>query len=149
MVTTSLEERLIGVTVPSQTAARIRRPHWSLARTWLLQPGTPDGHDAFDAAVAGNADVVVLDVEDGLPDARKPAGRQSVAEWLYAGGQGWVRINSVGLPYWAADLHALSGAPGLLGVILARPNPPTTSRRRVPGCPRAPRWSRWWSRPSG
>ena len=76
-----------------------RRPHWSLARTWLLQPGTPEGHDTFDAAVAGDADVVVLDVEDGLPDVRKPAGRQSVAEWLFAGGQGWVRINSTTSPF--------------------------------------------------
>ncbi|MEU0494159.1 aldolase/citrate lyase family protein [Mycobacterium sp. NPDC006124] len=99
---------------------RTRRPHWSLARTWLLQPGVPDGQDVFDAAVAGSADAVVLDVEDGLPDARKSAGRQSVAEWLFAGGQGWVRINATTTPYWAADLNALSGAPGLIGVMLAK-----------------------------
>ena len=108
------------MTLSSDAPIRTRRPHWSLARTWLLQPGTPEGHDAFDAAVAGNADVIVLDVEDGLPDASKPAGRQSVAEWLFAGGQGWVRINSTTSPYWAADLNALSGAPGLLGVMLAK-----------------------------
>jgi len=99
---------------------RTRRPHWSLARTWLLQPGVPGGHDSFDAAVAGSADVVVLDVEDGLPDASKPAGRQSVAEWLHAGGQGWVRVNATTSPLWASDLDALSGAPGLLGVMLAK-----------------------------
>ncbi|MCV7419495.1 aldolase [Mycobacterium yunnanensis] len=102
------------------TPVRTRRPHWSLARTWLLQPGVPDGQDLFDAAVAGSADAVVLDVEDGLPDVRKPAGRQSVAEWLFAGGQGWVRINATTSPFWAADLDALAGAPGLLGVMLAK-----------------------------
>ncbi len=104
----------------SPTAQRIRRPHWSLARTWLLQPGLPDGGDVFDTAIAGSADVVVLDIEDGLPDVQKPAGRQSVAEWLYTGGLGWVRISCASTPAWAADLDALAGAPGLAGVMLAK-----------------------------
>lgn len=108
------------MTVSPQVAARIRRPHWSLARTWLLQPGVPGGGEAFDVAVAGRADVVVLDIEDGLPDAQKPAGRQSVAEWLHGGGQGWVRINSVSTSAWSADLDAVAQAPGLAGVMLAK-----------------------------
>jgi citrate lyase subunit beta/citryl-CoA lyase len=116
----SPERKVVGVTVSPQVAERIRRPHWSLARTWLLQPGVPDGRDVFEAAVAGSADAVVLDIEDGLPDTQKPAGRQSVAEWLCGGGQGWVRINSASTPAWAADLDALSGAPGLAGVMLAK-----------------------------
>jgi citrate lyase subunit beta/citryl-CoA lyase len=74
----------------------------------------------FEAAVAGSADAVVFDIEDGLPDAEKPAGRQAVAEWLRGGGQGWVRINSAGTHAWTADLDALSGAPGLAGVMLAK-----------------------------
>ena len=45
-------------------------------------------------ACAG-ADVVVLDIEDGLPAAQRPAGRLAVVEWLNTGAQGWVRINSV------------------------------------------------------
>ena len=111
---------MTDVTVYPTAAQRIRRPHWSLARTWLLQPGTPGGGEAFDAAIAGNADVVVLDIEDGLPDAQKPAGRVSVAEWLITGAQAWVRINSVATPAWSADLDALADAPGLLGVMLAK-----------------------------
>lgn len=109
-----------AMTAPSHAALRTRRPHWSLARTWFLQPGLPDGHDAFGAAMASSADAVVLDVEDGLPDARKVAGRASVADWLRAGGQAWVRISSTSTTDWAADLDAISGASGLLGVMLAK-----------------------------
>lgn len=103
-----------------QVAERIRKPHWSLARTWLLQPGTPGRSDAFDAAVAGSADAVVLDIEDGLPDAQKTAGRSEVAEWLAAGGRAWVRINSVSTDTWAPDLDAVADAAGLAGVMLAK-----------------------------
>ncbi|MGB3481790.1 MAG: aldolase/citrate lyase family protein [Mycobacterium sp.] len=107
------------MTVSSQVTERVREPHWSLARTWLLQPGIPNGGRAYDAAVAGSADAVVLDIEDGLPEAQKVAGRQSVAEWL-GSGQGWVRINSVSTSAWSADLDALAQAPGLIGVMLAK-----------------------------
>lgn len=109
-----------AMTASSHAALRTRRPHWSLARTWFLQPGQPNGHDAFEAAVAGDADAVVLDVEDGLPDASKAAGRESVAEWLRTGGQAWVRISSTSTNDWAADLDAIAGAPGLSGVMLAK-----------------------------
>lgn len=92
------------------------RPHWSLARTWLLQPGLSD----FAAAVDSACDVVVLDIEDGLPAAQRDDGRRAVAEWLHGGGAAWVRINSVTTPDWHADLDALSSAPGLAGVMLAK-----------------------------
>ena len=105
--------------VSPQVAERIRKPHWSLARTWLLQPGVPDGCEAFDDAASGSADAVVLDIEDGLPDFQKAAGRHAVAEWLTAGGRAWVRINTAGTPIWSADLDALAGVPGLVGVMLA------------------------------
>ena len=108
------------MTVSPQATERVRKPHWSLARTWLLQPGLPDGSEAYEAGVASSADAVVLDIEDGLPDAQKPAGRLSVAEWLNAGGQGWVRINSANTAAWSADLDALGNAPGLAGIMLAK-----------------------------
>jgi citrate lyase subunit beta/citryl-CoA lyase len=114
-----VQRKVERVTGSSQVTERVRKPHWSLARTWLLQPGIPAGREAYDAAVASSADAVVLDIEDGLPDAQKPAGRRSVAEWLEAGAHGWVRINSVSTPAWSADLEALSNAPGLVGVMLA------------------------------
>lgn len=98
----------------------IRRPHWSVARTWLLQPGRP----GFDTATSSAADVVVLDVEDGLPDADKPAGRRAVADWLHDGGRAWVRISSAGTSDWQADLAAIAGTPGLSGVMLAKTESP-------------------------
>lgn len=108
------------MTISPEATQRVHRPHWTVARTWLLQPGLPDGNDAFDAAAASVADVVVLDIEDGLPDVQKSAGRRSVAEWLYAGGRAWARISSVASPEWAADMDALSDAPGLAGLMLAK-----------------------------
>lgn len=112
------------VTVSPQAVEQLRKPHWSLARTWLLQPGIPDGGDAYDAAIAGSADAVVLDIEDGLPGPQKPAGRRSVAEWLHGGSSAWVRINSWSTPEWSQDLDALAGAPGLSGVMLAKAESP-------------------------
>lgn len=106
--------------VSSQLAERVRKPHWSLARTWLLQPGLPEGSDAFDAADASTADVVVLDIEDGLPDALKDAGRRTVAEYLRDDRSAWVRINCVSSPRWSEDLAAVADAPGLAGVMLAK-----------------------------
>jgi citrate lyase subunit beta/citryl-CoA lyase len=108
------------VTVSAQATERRRKPHWSRARTWLLQPGNPGGAEAYDAAAASSADAVVLDIEDGLPDAQKPAGRVSVAEWLTTGARAWVRINGVATPAWSADLDVLEQAHGLVGVMLAK-----------------------------
>jgi citrate lyase subunit beta/citryl-CoA lyase len=114
------EREVPSVTVSPQVTERVRKPHWSLARTWLLQPGIPDGSEEYDAAAASIADVVVLDIEDGLPDAQKAAGRLSVAEWLDAGAREWVRINSVSTALWSADLDALANVHGLAGVMLAK-----------------------------
>lgn len=127
------------VTVSPQAAEQLRKPHWSLARTWLLQPGISDGADAYEAALAGSADAVVLDIEDGLPDAQKPAGRRSVAEWLHGGSSAWVRINSWSTPEWSTDLAALADAPGLAGVMLAKAESPddvaATAERLPAGMP--------------
>lgn len=79
-------------------------------------PGAP----GFAVESAGDADVVVLDIEDGLPDSQKSAGRRAVAQWLGDGGRAWVRINSAGTPFWDADLTELAPAPGLAGVMLAK-----------------------------
>lgn len=103
------------MTVSSQ-AECTRRPHWSLARTWLLQPGLP----GFSVSASTNADVVVLDIEDGLPDSQKAAGRRAVADWLQEGGTAWVRISTAGTSEWDADLAELASAPGLAGVMLAK-----------------------------
>lgn len=127
------------MTAAPQSTEQRRRPHWSLARTWLLQPGIPDGRAVFDAAASGSADAVVLDIEDGLPAAQKSAGRAAVAQWLAAGARAWVRINDVTTPEWAVDLEAVAATDGLLGVMLAKTESPddveATAARLPAGTP--------------
>ncbi|GAB7189693.1 CoA ester lyase [Kineococcus sp. NUM-3379] len=95
-----------------------RRVEPRYARTWLLVPATAP--ERFDAAVRSRADQVVLDVEDAVDPTRKASARGDVRRWLEGGGQAWVRINDRSTPYWAGDVEELRGAPGLLGVVLAK-----------------------------
>ncbi|AZG46502.1 HpcH/HpaI aldolase/citrate lyase family protein [Gordonia insulae] len=115
------------------------RPDWSVARSWLLLPGTPDGENIFDDAIASDVDVVVLDLEDGLPDAETARGRATVRRWLSGTGHAWVRIADTRTPAWADDLAAVATAPGLGGVILAKTESPedvrATARRLPDGMP--------------
>ncbi|AOW94489.1 citrate lyase subunit beta [Rhodococcus sp. WMMA185] len=88
------------------------------ARSWLLVPGgRPEN---FEAAQSSAADAVILDLEDAVTPGRKPQARTDVVEWLSEHGRAWVRINDATTPYWAEDLDALSGVPGLEGVMLAK-----------------------------
>ncbi|MFZ2528490.1 MAG: CoA ester lyase [Rhodococcus sp. (in: high G+C Gram-positive bacteria)] len=89
-----------------------------LARSWLLVPG--HAPDRFGAAATSPADAVVLDLEDAVPAAGKPAARAGVVDWLRGGGNAWVRINDATTPYWADDLEALAELSGLEGVMLAK-----------------------------
>lgn len=84
-------------------------------------------------------DVVVLDIEDGVPAAVRADGRDAVAGWLHDGGSAWVRINNVSTPEWTEDLAALASAPGLAGVMLAKTESPddvaATAARLPAGTP--------------
>ncbi|GCE40550.1 Citrate lyase beta chain [Rhodococcus wratislaviensis] len=88
------------------------------ARSWLLVPaGKPEG---FEAAHTSAADAVILDLEDAVTPDRKPQARADVVAWLGENRRAWVRINDATTPYWADDLAALHGVPGLEGVMLAK-----------------------------
>lgn len=89
-----------------------------VARSWLLVPG--HSPDLFDPAAASAADAIVLDLEDAVPAAAKSRARDDVAAWLSKGGHAWVRINDATTEFWAEDLAALDGIPGLAGVMLAK-----------------------------
>lgn len=89
-----------------------------VARSWLLVPG--HSPDRFDDAAASSADAIILDLEDAVPAARKPDARAEVVAWLRGGGRAWVRINDATTGFWEDDLEALSGVPGLAGVMLAK-----------------------------
>jgi len=114
--------------------ARHRPVDPSIARSWLLVPGTRA--DTFDDMAASRADAVVLDIEDAVDPSNKPQARQDVVDWLRAGGRAWVRVNDAASPFWADDLAALAGIPSLLGIMLAKTESPaqvTSSVDRLGG----------------
>ncbi|MGI8702160.1 MAG: HpcH/HpaI aldolase/citrate lyase family protein [Nocardioidaceae bacterium] len=80
--------------------------------TALYVPGSRP--DRFDKAATSGADVVILDLEDAVAPADKPAARADVVAWLAAGGPPaaalvavQVRINALTTPWGADDLAAL------------------------------------------
>jgi len=74
----------------------------------LFVPG--DRPERFTKAVAA-ADVAILDLEDAVAPARRPAAREAVAAALAAGTTAWVRINPIGGDDADADLRALAAVP--------------------------------------
>ncbi|MFC7572108.1 HpcH/HpaI aldolase/citrate lyase family protein [Klenkia terrae] len=92
-----------------------------ISRSWLLVNGARD-HAEFDSALASRADQVILDIEDAVDPKAKPQARASVVEYLGTARErsAWVRINDHSTPFWADDVAALAGLPGLAGVMLAK-----------------------------
>ena len=81
-------------------------------RSWLYVPA--DDPRKLAKAAASQADVAILDLEDGCPADRKPAGRQCAAAALadldFGDTRRYVRINPTTGPHWRADLEATGGA---------------------------------------
>ncbi|WP_333618383.1 HpcH/HpaI aldolase/citrate lyase family protein [Dietzia sp.] len=90
----------------------------AIARSWLLLPANKP--ERFDAAIDSEMDVVLLDVEDGTPEAEKAQSREYVRDWLNGGGKAWIRINDVRSSEWEKDLEMLGHLPNLQGVMLAK-----------------------------
>ncbi len=88
-----------------------------LSRSWLLVNAARP--EEFAPGLASEADSVLFDLEAAVPDEKKDTARQSVVEALNGGMDAWVRINGINTAEWPKDLEALSGAPGLRGVMLA------------------------------
>jgi len=72
---------------------------------WLFCPA--DRPERF-AKAAAAADVVILDLEDGVADADKPAARKALQETPLDPERTVVRINAVGTEELARDLDALA-----------------------------------------
>ncbi|WP_285711069.1 HpcH/HpaI aldolase/citrate lyase family protein [Erythrobacter oryzae] len=89
-------------------------------RSWLFAPG--DSEKKMGKAEGGNADIVLLDLEDSVAPENKPAARQMVAAQIAASvnkARLWVRINPVAGNECIADLAAIMPArPG--GVFLPK-----------------------------
>lgn len=91
------------------------------ARSWLFAPG--DAERKLAKAIAGPADIVILDLEDAVTADRKPAARTMIRDVLQAQADGhdrlWVRINPLDGPDALADLAAvMPGRPG--GIMLPK-----------------------------
>ncbi|KAA9395380.1 CoA ester lyase [Kocuria coralli] len=93
-----------------------------LSRSVLLV-GAADP-SVFPAALASEADSVIFDIEDGLPEDQKQQGREAVVEALNAGAGAWVRINDISSEHWHHDLEALAGVKNLRGLMLAKTEHP-------------------------
>jgi citrate lyase beta subunit len=91
----------------------------TVARSLLFTPAG-DARKA-DKALAGAADLVVLDLEDAISPGRKDEARDWLAGYLTSGlaRPPWVRINAPGTRWGAADLAALTGLP-VAGLVLPK-----------------------------
>jgi citrate lyase beta subunit len=89
------------------------------ARSLLFTPAG-DARKA-DKALAGAADLVVLDLEDAIAPGRKDEVRDWLVGYLTGGPSRapWVRINAPGTPWGAADLAAIAGLP-VAGLVLPK-----------------------------
>jgi citrate lyase subunit beta/citryl-CoA lyase len=91
------------------------------ARSWLFAPG--DSEKKMTKAMDGEADVVLIDLEDAVAVDSKAAARPIVAQFLTANPQQrerlWVRINPLDGPHALLDLAAVVPAhPG--GIMLPK-----------------------------
>ena len=108
-----------------------------LSRSWLLVNALKP--EIFGKALASESDSVIFDMEAPIPEDQKEEARQNVVEALHGGMSGWVRVNPIRSEFWADDLKALQGAPGLRGVMLAETEKPEqvalTAMRLAAGTP--------------
>ncbi|MDE3001040.1 MAG: CoA ester lyase [Gemmatimonadota bacterium] len=89
-------------------------------RSWLFVPG--HRQRMIEKAFGLSTDVVIFDLEDGVPGGGKDVARRQVAAALVSaptGANAFVRVHAAGSPEVHADLRALEGAP-LRGLVLPK-----------------------------
>lgn len=98
------------------------------ARTWLYVPAHQP--DLLAKAMAGNADAIVLDLEDAVPASAKDEAREQAARAVRAEMPKplWVRINQPGSEWADADIAALAGS-GVGGVRVPKCAEPAQAAR--------------------
>jgi citrate lyase subunit beta/citryl-CoA lyase len=84
------------------------------ARSILFVPG--DRPDRFAKAASAGADLIVIDLEDGVAPERKSAARANVVAWRNSGGEAVVRINAVGTAWHDEDVAAVGTTPTVVMV---------------------------------
>ncbi|WP_290656253.1 CoA ester lyase [Kocuria sp.] len=93
-----------------------------LSRSWLLTSAADTS--LFAPALASEADSVILDIEDAVPEKDKDRAREDMIEAMHQGVSAWVRINDITTPHWEKDLAALSEVDNLRGIVLAKTEHP-------------------------
>src|SRR5665811_765648 len=88
----------------------------AVARTLLFVPGNRP--ERFAKAAATAADLVVVDLEDAVPEESKATARDTVVLWLSADGRAAVRVNGTRSVHYQQDVTALAGLPGLAAVVV-------------------------------
>lgn len=90
------------------------------ARSMLFVPG--DRAERFEKAAATGADMVVIDLEDAVLPERKVEARSIIHDALaaIATPRFVVRVNSIGTDWHADDVRAMTGLPGLAGLMLPK-----------------------------
>lgn len=90
------------------------------ARSYLYVPG--DRPDMLAKAFTRGADALIVDLEDAVAPAAKPAARDTVADWLTDMGTApvpvWVRINAG--DERDTDVEAVAALPALSGLCVAK-----------------------------
>ncbi len=89
-------------------------------RSWMFVPGNRQRF--IEKSRSLDVDVVLLDLEDGVPPGEKPAGRELVAQALGhppGGPLRYVRVNAVGSSWLEEDLEQIL-TPGLEGVCIPK-----------------------------
>lgn len=108
------------------TAAAASRP----ALTYLYVPA--DRPDRVAKAFAAGADVVLVDLEDAVPPARKAAARQPLPELLAGARQPLqVRVNAAGTDWGADDLALVRRLPAGIGVRLPKCEEPAVVGEQI------------------
>ncbi len=91
----------------------------SLHRTYLFAPGNHPRRS--EKALSLAADAVILDLEDAVANAEKPAARQAVLNIAERPRRGrlYVRVNAMSTEWGYADLVAMT-VPGIDGIVLPK-----------------------------
>ena len=91
-----------------------------LPKTWLFVPANQARR--IEKAAQLQADAIILDLEDAVPEAAKQEARAALRHAVMAlpGRSVWVRVNGQGSPWFAGDLDAIREIEGIEGIFLPK-----------------------------
>jgi len=92
------------------------------ARSLLFVPGNRP--ERFTKAAASAADLVIVDLEDAVPEQDKSIARDAATAWLSADGWAAVRVNGTKSVYYQQDVAALADLPGLRAIVVPMADDP-------------------------